>query len=309
MPALKHRHFLLGTAATLGALVVGWSPRPRASGDHHRAAACHGQRPVALNGWVKVSPDDTVTLMMAAAEMGQGIHTGLAMLLAEEMDADLAQLRLEQAGYDPIYNNRAALLDNLPMFKPDDDGGTRRGTRHVVSKLLREVPGLWGSGGSSGIVDQWTPLREAGASARAMLVGAAAAAWGVPAADARWRPAGCRTRPRNAARASASEARAATLPLPAQPTLKDPSRYTLIGRPVHRPRQRRQARRLGSVRARRAAARRTALRHARDVPHAGRLRGALRRHGRARDARRAQGGARAGGRRPGLEAATWARWR
>jgi isoquinoline 1-oxidoreductase beta subunit len=236
MPALKRRHFLLGTAATLGALVVGWSASPtrqRLTTAEPLPAMVSGQ--VALNGWVKVSPDDTVTLMMAAAEMGQGIHTGLAMLLAEEMDADLAQLRLEQAGYDPIYNNQAALLDNLPMFKPDDDGALKRGTRHVVGKLLREVPGLWGSGGSSGIVDQWLPLREAGASARAMLVGAAAAAWGVPAAECEV-AAGRVSHPasQRSARFGELAARAATLPLPAQVVLKDPSRYTLIGRPVHR---------------------------------------------------------------------------
>ncbi|PIF73756.1 isoquinoline 1-oxidoreductase beta subunit [Variovorax sp. 54] len=236
MPKLKRRHFVLGTAAALGALVVGWSASPtrqRLVGDEPLPTTTPGQ--VALNGWVKVSPDNTVTLMVAAAEMGQGIHTGLAMLLADEMDADLGQVRLEQAGYDPIYNNQAVVLDSLPIFKPDENGLMKRGTRHMVSKLLREIPGMWGSGGSAGIADQWVPLREAGASARAMLVAAAAEAWNVQAAE-------CHVEGGRVSHVASGRIatfgelaeRAATMPMPLSIILKNPSQFRLIGQPRRR---------------------------------------------------------------------------
>jgi isoquinoline 1-oxidoreductase beta subunit len=134
-------------------------------------AAAPGQS--VLNGWVKVSADNTVTVVMSTAEMGQGAHTGIAMLLADEMDADWAQVRLEQSTLDAIYNNQAALIDSLP-FPPDDHGLVKRTAEHLMGKLMREIPGLLGTGGSSSITDQWLPMREAGASARAMLIAAAA---------------------------------------------------------------------------------------------------------------------------------------
>lgn len=236
MPKLKRRHFVLGTVAAISGLVVAWSAspmRPRLMGDEPLPTTTPGQ--VALNGWVKVSPDNTVTLMMAAAEMGQGIHTGLAMLLADEMDANLGQVQLEQAGYDPIYNNQAVILDGLAMFKPDDNGPVKRGTRHMASKLLREIPGLWGSGGSSGIADQWMPLREAGASARAMLVASAAAAWNVQAAECEVAD-GRVSHSASGRSATFGElaARAATMALPTSVILKRPSQFRLIGQPMHR---------------------------------------------------------------------------
>src|SRR5580700_11233904 len=110
MPNLKRRHFMLGSVGAAGALVVGWAAAP-------------GQ--AVLNGWVKVSADNTVTVVMSQAEMGQGAHTGLAMLLADEMDADWTQVRLEQSTLDAIYDNQAALIDSLP-FQPDDHGFVKR---------------------------------------------------------------------------------------------------------------------------------------------------------------------------------------
>src|ERR1700726_2186573 len=177
MPKLKRRHFILGSVGAAGALVIGWlgAPERRRLIPSTPLAAAPGE--TALNGWVKVSADNTVTIVMSQAEMGQGAHTGLAMLLADEMDADWSQVRLEQSTLDSIYNNQAAIVDSLP-FQPDDHGFVRRATQHVVGKLLREIPGMLGTGGSSSITDQWLTLREAGASARAMLIAAAAAQWG-----------------------------------------------------------------------------------------------------------------------------------
>jgi isoquinoline 1-oxidoreductase beta subunit len=229
---IKRRHFLLGTAGAAGALVVGWlaaPPRQRLMPAHALPAA-PGQ--TALNGWVKVGSDGSVVVMMSQAEMGQGAHTGLAMLLAEEMDAAWESVRLEQAPIDPIYNNQAAIVGS--MFNPDDDSVWERGARRVVRRILREIPNLNGTGGSSSIRDQWLPLREAGAAARLMLIGAAAQSWGVPARE-------CHTeagRVRHPSGRSASYGElavpAARQALPTTITLKNPAQFRFIGRPLRR---------------------------------------------------------------------------
>lgn len=119
--------------------------------------------------------------MMAMSEMGQGVHTGLAMLLAEELDADWAQVRVEPSPIHAIYNNLSALVDGLP-FHPDDNGVLKASTQWLTAKLMREF-GVMMTGGSSSIKDLWLPMREAGASARAMLIEAAARQWQVPALE------------------------------------------------------------------------------------------------------------------------------
>ncbi len=234
MPKLKRRHFVLGTAGAVGALVVGWAATPVASRlmGSQPLPAVPGQ--VALNGWVKVGSDNTVTLMMSQSEMGQGTHTGLSMLLAEEMGASLGQIRLETAGSDAIYNNQAAILDALP-FRPGDEGAMKRSTEHVMGKLLRAIPGLSGTGGSSSITDQWVPLREAGASARTMLLGAAAALWQVPAAEC-LAEAGRVLHQASGRSATFGELapKAAQQPLPTQVALKKPADFKLIGQPARR---------------------------------------------------------------------------
>src|SRR6202011_1197603 len=148
MPSLKRRHFILGSVGAAGALVIGWLAAPERSRlmPSTPLAAAPGQ--TVLNGWVKVSTDNTVTVMMSQAEMGQGAHTGLAMLLADEMDADWARVKIEQSTLDAIYNNQAVLLDSLP-FAPNDHGIVQRSSQHLVGKFLREVSGLQGTGGSS----------------------------------------------------------------------------------------------------------------------------------------------------------------
>jgi isoquinoline 1-oxidoreductase subunit beta len=83
MPSLKRRHFILGSIGAAGALVIGWmaAPQRRRLIPSTPLAAAPGQ--TVLNGWVKVSADNTVTVVMSQVEMGQGSHTGLAMLLAD----------------------------------------------------------------------------------------------------------------------------------------------------------------------------------------------------------------------------------
>ncbi len=233
MRNLKRRHFILGGVGAAGALVIGWLATPQRRRLMAGRPLATGPGQYALNGWVKVSADNTVTVVMSQAEMGQGTHTGLAMLLADEMDADWSQVTLEQSTLDAIYNNQAAVIDSLP-FQPDDHGIVKRATGHLVGKLMREIPGLLGTGGSSSLKDQWLPMREAGASARAMLIAAAAAQWQVPALE-------CRAETGRVLHASGRSAafgelasRAARLRPPKAVILKDSSQFTLIGRPVRR---------------------------------------------------------------------------
>src|ERR1700736_5931549 len=131
MPSLKRRHFILGSVGAAGALVVGWLAAPARSRLMPGTPLAAAPGETVLNGWVKVSADNTVTVVMSQAEMGQGAHTGLAMLLADEMNADWAQVGLEQSTLDAIYNNQAVFIDSLP-FQPDDHGLVKRTTGHLV---------------------------------------------------------------------------------------------------------------------------------------------------------------------------------
>ena len=230
------RKFLLGTAAVAAAgtaLTVGWAilpPRQRLSTSQPLPVG-PGQQ--AFNGWVKIATDDSVTVMVPKSEMGQGVLTSLAMVLADELDADWARVRTEHPPLDAIYNNLATVVDGLP-FHPGDDGAIKRLAGHLTAKTMREI-GLQVTGGSSSIKDLWLPMREAGASARAMLVAAAAQAWGVPAADIQVAKGVVRhaASGRQLRFAELAE-RAARLPLPDKPTLKTPAQFTLIGQPMRR---------------------------------------------------------------------------
>lgn len=230
---MKRRHLLLGGLAATGALVVGWGvlpPRQRLTGSQPLPVAA-GQK--AFNGWVKIGTDDVVTVMVPKSEMGQGATTGLAMLLADELDADWDRLRTEHPPIDAIYNNIATVADGLP-FHPDEHGLVKRTAAWLTAKTMREI-GLMATGGSSSIKDLWLPMREAGASARAMLVAAAAQGWGVPAAE-------CRVAKGVVSHAGSGRSakfgelteRAAALPLPGSVTLKTAADFKLIGQPQKR---------------------------------------------------------------------------
>nr|WP_221302800.1 molybdopterin cofactor-binding domain-containing protein [Quisquiliibacterium transsilvanicum] len=227
------RRFILGTLAATGALAIGWGampPRQRLVTREPLPAAA-GQVP--LNGWVKIDRDDTVTVMMAKSEMGQGIHTALAAILAEELDADWPRVRTEMSPIDPIYNNLAAVVDGLPLH-PDEDGTLKRFAGWMTAKAMREF-GVMMTGGSSSTKDLWLPMRQAGASARAMLVAAAAQQWQVDAAGITV-AAGLVAHAASGRQARFGELAEAAgrQPLPADPPLKDPKRFTLLGRPLRR---------------------------------------------------------------------------
>jgi len=229
---VKRRHFVLLPLAATGVLALGWTllpPRQRLR-TARRLPVAAGQH--ALNGWVLLGADDTVWVAMPKSEMGQGVHTGLAQVLADELDADWSRVRVAPAPPDRIYNNQAVGVDGLP-FHPDDDGALRRAAGWLTAKAMREM-GVMVTGGSSSMKDLWLPLRQAGASARAMLAGAAAQAWQVPVAELRVAAGVVSHASGRQARFGELAAAAGRQPVPASPLLKTPDQYTLIGRPVPR---------------------------------------------------------------------------
>jgi isoquinoline 1-oxidoreductase subunit beta len=233
---LTRRTFLiggLGVAGAAGALVVGWSALPLRQRLVGSAPLPVQGAEVPLNGWVKVSSDNSVTVMMCKAEMGQGIYTGAAMLLADEMDADWTRVKVQQSPIDKIYNNLDNIVGDLP-FRPDDHSVFEELTVWMLRKASRDFVGTMITGGSTSINDLWQPMREAGASARMMLCGAAAEQWHVPVGECRAE----NSRVLHPSGRSASFGELAELAGQQSPqthvVLKTPAQFRLIGKPVKR---------------------------------------------------------------------------
>jgi isoquinoline 1-oxidoreductase subunit beta len=183
---MKRRSILLSAVGIGGALIVGWGVMPQRSRLGAGALMLPTEGDVALNGWIKIALDGTVVLAMPRSEMGQGVHTALSMLVAEELDVPLSQVRTEQSGLDAIYGNVAMFVGSLPFHPQDSEAGQATAAvktgEWIVGKVAREL-GVVVTGGSSSVADAWGPVRLAAATARAQLVGAAAAQWGVPVAQ------------------------------------------------------------------------------------------------------------------------------
>ncbi|HEY3695051.1 xanthine dehydrogenase family protein molybdopterin-binding subunit [Phenylobacterium sp.] len=196
---LSRRAMLHVTVAAGGGLLLG-------IGLHAPTAASADEDGQAFvpNAFIRVATDGHVTIITPAIEMGQGTRTSIGAILAEELDVGMDNVTVEDAPPDQKkYGN--------PLF------------------------GIQMTGASSTTRAWYTPLRRAGASARAMLVTAAARGWGVD-------PASCRTADGvvhhdpsgRSAPYGALAGRAAGIPPPAEPALKDPKDFKLIGRSLHR---------------------------------------------------------------------------
>lgn len=193
---LSRRGFLMASAGAGGSLVLGFHvPLGRAN------AATSDFRP---NVYIRIGRDGGITFVVPFVEMGQGTFTAVPMMLAEELDVDLAAVRVEQA--------------------PADE-----------KAFGHPVLGLQVTGGSASIQGAWKALRAAGATCRAMLVSAAADTWGVS-------PASCMTQggrvvhppTRRQLAYGGLAAKAAALPVPSNVAPKDPRNYRLVGTPAKR---------------------------------------------------------------------------
>lgn len=227
----SRRRFILGGLGVAGALIIGWGMLPPRQRLHGALPLPVDADEVSLNGWIKIAKDGSVTVAMHRSEMGQGIHTALQMLVAEELDVPMNMVKAMHAPMDKIYGNIAALADGLP-FHPDDTGTLKKTAHWMTAKLAREL-GIQMTGGSSSVKDAWMPLREAGATARAMLVHAAAKEWGVPAAQ-------CTVQDGVVSHASGKQASYGALAAkavasePAEIRLKEAKDFKLIGTPQAR---------------------------------------------------------------------------
>jgi isoquinoline 1-oxidoreductase beta subunit len=179
---MKRRTLLLSGLGAAGALIVGFGllpPRSRLGGAR-TLPVVDGE--VGLNAWIKIGADGSVLLAMNRSEMGQGVHTGLAQLVAEELDVPLRSIRLVAAGHDTLYGNVATLLGNAP-FGPRDEGKLpKKISTWATTRVAREL-GINLTGGSSSMADAWEPLRLAAATARAQLLGAMALKHKLPLAE------------------------------------------------------------------------------------------------------------------------------
>jgi len=187
------RSFLGRTSAAAGALVLAFHLPLRAAAP----AAAGGV--FSPNAYLRIGADDSVTIVVAFAEMGQGTFTSIPMLIAEELEVDLSQVRVEQAPADEkTYGHPLYILQT--------------------------------TGGSAAVRGAWAKLRQVGAVGKLMLVTAAAQTWNVPASECRAErgtvthvPTGRRLRYGELAAA------AAKLPVPAEAPLKNPADFRLVG--------------------------------------------------------------------------------
>lgn len=195
LPRPSRRQFLIGAAATGAGLTIGFHVP---LGPVTRAFAAHAVNPI--NAYLRIDPDGTVTVLSAHMDGGQGIYTGIATLVAEELGADWSQLRVEGAAGNPD------LYGNLTW------GGAVQGT-----------------GGSSSIPSSWERYRRAGAIARAMLVHAAAQAWDHPHEEIHVERGVLRHPSGKSAGFGEFADRAASVTPPSEVELKEPGAWTHIG--------------------------------------------------------------------------------
>src|SRR5215470_15389511 len=117
---MRRRALLVTALGAFGALVVGWGALPPRSRIGSVTTLPEAPGRINLNGWIAIGSDGRVLLAMHRSEMGQGVHTALAMLAAEELDVPLARVELIQAGHDALYGNVVNLVDTLLFFHPSE---------------------------------------------------------------------------------------------------------------------------------------------------------------------------------------------
>lgn len=199
--SLSRRAFLAQTAVVGGGLLIGFSLPSGVRRLFAQEGAAPAPPPVTPNAFIRIAPDDTVTILLKHSEMGQGVSTSLPMVVAEELECDWKNVRFAHAPAEMVY-------------------------AHTVFQIQM-------TGGSTSTWESFDQLRSAGAAAREMLVAAAAEQWGVPAAECRAEN-GVVTHGSRKARYGELAAAAEKLPVPKQPRLKDPKDWKLLGKRTRR---------------------------------------------------------------------------
>jgi CO/xanthine dehydrogenase Mo-binding subunit len=189
MSPLNRREFVAAGVAAGAGLVVGFY-------------LPHGERSnrkvFSPSAYLRITPDNRITIVVARSEMGQGVRTALPMILAEELEADWKQIEIEQAGASTLYGDQT-------------------------------------TGGSASVRTTWDPMRKAGAAAREMLISAAALTWGVPRSTCAAQN-GNILHGASKRQLSYGElaAKAASLPIPTDVPLKQSKDYKIVGQRLAR---------------------------------------------------------------------------
>jgi isoquinoline 1-oxidoreductase subunit beta len=188
MTPLSRREFVgAGIAAGAGLVIGFYLP--------HRNES---RKEFSPNAYLRITPDNKVTIVVARSEMGQGVRTALPMILAEELEADWKQIEIEQAGASTFFGDQT-------------------------------------TGGSASIRTTWDPMRKAGAIAREMLISAAALTWGVPRSSCTAENGHIKHAASNRSLSYGELAgKAATLPIPADVPLKQSKDYKIVGQRLRR---------------------------------------------------------------------------
>ena len=224
---IARRTFLIGAAAIAGGVAVGYyyvsQPWPNPL-----------ERDIALgeatfNPFVKISEDDVITVIVPRAEMGQGVQTTLAALVAEELDVPLEKIVVDHGPGDFAYYNSAMLEDAgpFPFFDESFLAEAMRSASGPISSTL----GLQVTGGSSSTRDAFDKMRKAGAAARLMLIAEAARQWKVDASTLKTGD-GMVIDPASGNKASYGSlaGNASRQQVPADPVLKAKADWKLLGK-------------------------------------------------------------------------------
>jgi isoquinoline 1-oxidoreductase beta subunit len=189
MSPISRREFVVAGAAAGAGLVVGFYL------PHGKRSNTESFSP---NAYLRITPDNEITVVVARSEMGQGVRTALPMILAEELEADWKQIEIEQAGASTLYGDQT-------------------------------------TGGSASVKTTWDPMRKAGAAAREMLISAAALTWGVSRSSCSAQSGNIVHGP-TSRRLNYGElaAKASTLPIPTDVVLKQGKDYKIVGQRLAR---------------------------------------------------------------------------
>lgn len=189
MSPLSRREFVGAGIAGAAGLVIGfYLPHKGESGKDSFSP----------NAYLRITPDNRITIVVARSEMGQGVRTALPMILAEELEADWKQIEIEQAGASTLFGDQT-------------------------------------TGGSASIRTTWDPMRKAGATAREMLISSAALAWGVPRSSCTAEAGHIKHAASNRSASYGELAgKASTLPVPTDVPLKQSKDYKLVGQRLSR---------------------------------------------------------------------------
>jgi isoquinoline 1-oxidoreductase beta subunit len=229
---VSRRLVIFGGVAAAGGLAVGYALMPYSTAERAKGMlAKTGSTP--LSAWVRIGTDNSVTVIVPHSEMGQGVHTSMPMMLAEELDADWALVRMEQAPADMAFANGALAREYLrgDMSIPS----WMSGVAEFGARKTAEFMNLQITGGSTAVrMTGVRGMRMAGATARWMLIKAAATAWGVPESEVTAKQSKLSHASGKTATYGEMAAAAAAFDPPVDLPLKAKKDYTIVGQPVAR---------------------------------------------------------------------------